>query len=509
MKSLLKAKPAGKFRYITSALVLTATLLLINGCKKNETINTTSPDSDTRGTRTPLTINNNSSFLRGADVGFITEQEAKGRVFFNTTDQQDIFTILKERGINLIRLRVWVNPTSTNQYNSIADVVAKAVRAKNAGMKLLIDFHYSDTWADPTKQNIPAAWSGYSLAAMETAVSNHTTSCLNTLIANSVTPEYVQVGNETDYGMLWPMGQLPGNMAGYATLFKAGYAAVKAVNSSIKVIVHFSRGYDNSNCKSVLNGLIANGASFDVVGVSVYPTSTYATTMNNTKLNLQDLVATYNKEVLVAECGYFQNNPKTARLMVSTLLDDLSSLPNNKGLGVCYWEPQAYDHAAPNRSIFDATSKRPTLGMDGFSLVKNPGFEVDTVAATSPSGWITTGSNPDANYTETNPHTGLFTLTHWKSSAYNVATSQTITGLSNGLYTFQAWVKSPQTMVSNYLFAKDFGGTQINQNISINANWVKVTITNINVTNGQCTIGLNTAGNNAYCSMDDIEFYKQ
>jgi arabinogalactan endo-1,4-beta-galactosidase len=90
-----------------------------------------------------------------------------------------------------------------------------------------------------------------------------------------------------------------------------------------------------------------------------------------------------------------------------------------------------------------------------------------------------------------------------------VATSQTITGLSNGMYTFQAWVVSPQTMVSNYLFVKDYGGAQINQNITVSPGWKKVRIENINVTNGQCTIGLQTAGNAAYCSMDDVEFWKQ
>ena len=503
----------GTVRRSSLTVVLSGFILLANSCKKPESVNKLSENgsSGTGESRNLSTtaINNNYDFLRGADVGFLTEQEDKGRVFFNTTDQQDLFTILKERGINLIRLRVWVNPAAPNYYNGINDVVEKAIRAKNAGMKLLIDFHYSDTWADPNQQTIPAAWINYSLSDMQAAVTDHTTSCLNTLIANGITPEFVQVGNETDYGMLWPMGKLPANAANYAALYKAGYDAVKAVNSSIKVIVHFSRGYDNATCKSVLNGLIANGATFDVIGISVYPTSTYTTTMNNSLLNMQDLVATYNKDILVAECGYLQSNPKITRQMVLTLMDDVSGLPGNHGLGVCYWEPQAYDHAAVNRSTFEAANKRPTVGMDGFSLVKNPGFEVDTAAVTSATSWITTGSNPDANYTEANPHTGSFRLTHWKSSAYNVATSQTITGLTNGLYTFQAWVVSPQTMVSKYLFAKDFGGTQINQNIANTTGWVKISITNINVTNGQCTIGLQTAGNNTYCSIDDIEFFKQ
>jgi arabinogalactan endo-1,4-beta-galactosidase len=483
-------------------------LLSITGCKKNAIPETV--DSNTTGTAKIAAATNTSfSILRGADIGFLTEMEKNSNTFFNTTDQQDLFTILKERNINAIRLRVWVNPAAPNYYNGIKDVVAKAVRAKNAGMQVLIDFHYSDSWADPKQQNKPAAWSGYSLSTLATAVATHTTACLDSLQAYGVTPTMVQVGNETDYGMLWPTGKLPDSMANYATLYKAGYNAVKAFNSNIKVVVHFSRGYDNTNCKYVLNGLLANGANFDVIAMSVYPTVNYSTVMSNSYANMLNLESTYGKPILVAECGYYQSDPKTTRTMIETLLNYVDSIPNNHGLGVYYWEPEAYNHPAVNKSTFDATYKRPTLGMDGFSYVKNPGFEVDTTAVTSASGWVTGGSNPNANYTETNSHKGNFRMTHWKSTAYNVSTYQTITGLTNGLYTFQAWVRSPYTMVTNYLFAKDFGGSQVNLNIPIDPNWKKLQITNINVTNGTCTIGFQTSGNNAYCSFDDVEFFKQ
>lgn len=483
-------------------------LLSITGCKKNAIPETV--DSNTTGTAKIAAATNTSfSILRGADIGFLTEMEKNGNTFFNTTDQQDLFAILKERNINAIRLRVWVNPAAPNYYNGIKDVVAKAVRAKNAGMQVLIDFHYSDSWADPKQQNKPAAWSGYSLSTLATAVATHTTACLDSLQAYGVTPTMVQVGNETDYGMLWPTGKLPDSMANYATLYKAGYNAVKAFNSNIKVVVHFSRGYDNTNCKYVLDGLIANGATFDVIAMSVYPTVNYSTVMSNSYANMLNLESTYGKPILVAECGYYQSDPKTTRTMIETLLNYVDSIPNNHGLGVYYWEPEAYNHPAVNKSTFDATYKRPTPGMDGFSYVKNPGFEVDTTAVTSATGWATGGSNPDANYTETNSHTGTYRLTHWKSTAYNVSTYQTFTGLTNGLYTFQAWVRSPYTMVTNYLFAKDFGGSQVNVNIPIDPNWKKLQITNINVTNGTCTIGFQTSGNNAYCSFDDAEFFKQ
>lgn len=488
--------------------ILLAGALLVSGCSKS--LKDPPPKSTDTGWGTTATLAINSyNLLRGADVGFLTEMENKGRVFFNTTHQQDLFTILKERNINAIRLRVWVNPSGPNYYNGIADVVNKAVRAKNAGMNLMIDFHYSDYWADPKQQNIPAAWAGNTLNQMKTAIEEHTTNCLAALAASGVTPAFVQIGNEVDSGMLWPMGKLPANMSNFAELYKAGYTAVKNFNPAIKVIVHFSKSTNNLNCKNILDGLISNGADFDVIGLSVYPTSNYATVMNSSFANMQDLVNVYDKDLVVAECGYFQWEPRQARTMIETLISNVNSLPGNHGLGVYYWEPESYDHSAPNRSIFHATLKSPTVGMDGFSYIKNPGFELDTTAVTSATGWTTTGSNPDANYTEINPHYGSFRLTHWKSSAYNVATSQTITGLSNGLYTFQAWVVSPAAMVSNYLFAKDYGGAQINQNITVSPGWKKVKIQNIIVTNGQCTIGLQTAGNATYCSMDDVEFWKQ
>jgi arabinogalactan endo-1,4-beta-galactosidase len=210
---------------LTGACLALFLLSLLPACKKNESA--AMDDGKTSGTlKIAAAANTSFSFLRGADVGFLTEMEKNGNTFYNTTDQQDLFTVLKERNINAIRLRVWVNPAAPNYYNGIKDVIAKAIRAKNAGMQVMIDFHYSDSWADPTKQNKPAAWTGYSLSSLAAAVTAHTTACLDSLQAHGITPALVQVGNETDYGMLWPTGKLPDSMANYATLYKAGYNAV-------------------------------------------------------------------------------------------------------------------------------------------------------------------------------------------------------------------------------------------------------------------------------------------
>ena len=494
---------------ITTSVVAT---LLHSSCQKPamESVKN-NVETGLKGSKEPFLSVTDADFVKGADVGHVTRMENEGKVFFNTTDQQDLFTIMKERGINTIRIRVWVNSTGSFVYNSLNDVVAKAVRAKNAGMKVFIVFHYSDTWADPWHQSKPSAWSGYSFNDLKTAVSNHTTTTINALIANGVTPAYVEVGNEVDNGMLWPTGQIPaGNMANFAGLYKAGYDAVKAINPAIKVMVHFSKGFDNDSCKNVLNGLVANGAAFDVIGLSAYPsTGNFSTILTQTNANMQDLVATYNKDIMIAECGYLQSDPVTSRLMISTLLNDFSNLAGGKGIGVCYWEPQYYDRPPVNKSMFNATSKSPTLAIDAFSLVKNPGFEVDNAATQTPVNWTTGGTNPEANYTEATAHSGAYRLTHYKNAAYAVSTSQTITGLPNGTYTFQAWVISPYAMTTNKLFAKDFGAGQIDANITVAAGWQKVRITGINVTNGQCTIGFYTSGNAKYCSFDDVEFYKQ
>ncbi len=133
--------------------------------------------------------------------------------------KKDLFQILKDEGMNSIRLRVWVNPPGN--YNNTADVVTKAIRAKNAVMKIMIDFHYSDAWADPSHQEKPATWSSPDISVLQDSVYNYTLTVLNTLKSNSVIPNRVQVGNETNDGMLWPEGKASTNMANFALLINS------------------------------------------------------------------------------------------------------------------------------------------------------------------------------------------------------------------------------------------------------------------------------------------------
>lgn len=306
-----------------------------------------------------------SLFAKGADIGWLTEMEAAGKKFYNSTGtQQDLILILKNLGMNTIRLRVWVNPV--NGWNNKTDVVAKAIRARNAGMRVMIDFHYSDSWADPGKQFKPAAWTG-GINALKTSLANHTIDVLNALKAANVTPEWVQVGNEVNDGMLWPEGKASTNMNNFAQLVNAGYDAVKSVFADTKVIVHVSNGWNNSLFRWLFDGLKNNGGKFDVIGMSLYPSpSDYNTLVASCFDNMNDMVSRYNKEVMIVEVGMSWDQPVAAKDFLTNLIAKTKAVNNNKGLGVLYWEPQAYGNwQGYTLGAFDNSGK-PTIALDAF-----------------------------------------------------------------------------------------------------------------------------------------------
>lgn len=453
-------------------------------------------------------------FANGADVGWLTQMEASGVKFFNASGtQQDLLQVLQGVGINSIRVRVWVNPSAG--WNNQADVVAKAVRAKNRGHRIMIDFHYSDTWADPGQQAKPAAWASHGISQLRTDVATHTTAVLNALKSAGVTPEWVQVGNETNNGMLWEDGRASTSMSNFANLIASGSDAVKAVFPGAKVIVHISNGFDNGLFRWIFDGLQANGAGakYDVIGMSLYPTTTNWSTLNSQTLtNMNDMVARYGKEVMVVEVGMEVNAAATAKSFITDIINKTKSVAGGKGLGVFYWEPGAYNSWQGYTKGAFGSNGRPTIAMDAFAsganLVTNPGFETGGASQT-PSGWSSAGTAVDADKSEAGGHSGALKLTHWKASAYQVTTFQTKAGLVNGTYTLRAWVMSGGGQTTVRLYAKNFGGTEKNLTLPTTSTWTQISITGINVTNGQCEIGLtSTANANQWANLDDVELLK-
>ncbi|MBX9806952.1 MAG: arabinogalactan endo-1,4-beta-galactosidase, partial [Flavobacteriaceae bacterium] len=285
------------------------------------------------------------SFSKGADVGWLSQMETTGYKFYDTDGTpKDCLQLLKDRGMNTIRLRVWVNPSAskTDGHCSKDETVAMAVRAQNMGMRVMIDFHYSDSWADPAKQTKPAVWATHTFTQLLDDVYNHTFAVLNALKTAGVTPEWVQIGNEIPGGLLWPEGSTS-NWVQLAQLLNKGYDATKAVDTSIKVVVHIDKGNDNARFRWFFDNAATNNVKYDVIGISYYPYwlgSDYTATIANLGTNLKDMATRYGKEVMVVEVGGDCTLVQNTKDMLIAVISAVKSVPNNKGLGVLYWEPE-------------------------------------------------------------------------------------------------------------------------------------------------------------------------
>ncbi|MDF2431873.1 MAG: arabinogalactan endo,4-beta-galactosidase [Mucilaginibacter sp.] len=317
----------------------------------------------TTTTYTPPVVS--ASFAKGADISWVTQMEASGVKFYDKNgNQQDLFLLMKSLGFNSIRLRAWVNPS--DGWSNTADVVAKAIRAKNAGMKIMIDFHYSDSWADPGKQPKPAAWASLDFPTLVTTLHDYTVNVMNALQTKGITPDWVQVGNETNDGMLWEDGRASKNMANFATLIKSGYSAVKSVSSSTKVIVHLSNGFNNATFRWMFDGLKANGAQWDIIGMSLYPSTTNWSTLDSQCLaNINDMVSRYSTPCMIVEVGMDASAASTARDFLTDIITKTNGVAGGNGLGVFYWEPEAYNWQKYGLGAFDNAGK-PTVALDAF-----------------------------------------------------------------------------------------------------------------------------------------------
>lgn len=289
-----------------------------------------------------------TSFTRGADVSWCSEMEGDGMKFYSTRGQEmDIFQLLGSIGLNAVRLRVWVNPELTNYgaWSDKADVVAKAVRAKQAGLDVMIDFHYSDYFADPGKQTKPQAWQGKDMAALKVALAEHTIDVLTALKDAGVEPRWVQVGNETSNGMVWNDGKIDWDgpnylrYKNYVALSNAGYDAVKSVLPDAKVIVHHDKGETDNVW--FYKDFKLYGGKFDMIGVSYYPDyDNWQQTNADAQTNLRKLYNEFHVPVMIAETGYSTYIETRAE---SVMKDLFARMTAEEGCaGILYWEPEVY-----------------------------------------------------------------------------------------------------------------------------------------------------------------------
>ncbi len=349
-------------------------------------------------------------FAKGADIGWVTEYESKGYNFYNAKgEQRECTALMKELGLNAIRIRVWVDPSKHGNWCNTADVVEKAKRAKELGMDVMIDFHYSDWWADPAQQNKPASWVGKNLANLKSAIKDHTVSVLQALKTIGVIPKWVQVGNEIRPGMLWdedvalsgasynvtekdlkdaPASATdkvvyPMNWANLGAFVTTGYDAVKSVFPDAIVIVHLDNGWDSGLFTWFFDELKKNGGKWDMIGMSLYPYwsrdakegySSADAVITDCISNIKALSTKYNCDVMVVETGMecADDNGKLAsnsvlnegKRQLARILKECKENTNGRCKGVFYWEPEC----RPSQYRLGAFTEGgyPTVIMDAF-----------------------------------------------------------------------------------------------------------------------------------------------
>ncbi|KAI0094200.1 arabinogalactan endo-1,4-beta-galactosidase [Irpex rosettiformis] len=290
--------------------------------------------------------------FNGADISSLPLLESQGISYKDNGQTKPFETILSQHGFHVARIRIWTAGTYTQQY-----AINLAKRAKNAGMKILIDLHYSDTWADPGHQAIPSGWPT-DLDGLNTQIYTYTKNLVSAFSSAGVPIDYIQVGNEINDGLLWPTGRISANGAHPASeLLHSAVSGVRAASSSTKTVIHIANGWDSGSVQSFWNEIFVPGAlapaDVDIMGFSFYPFYGTGATLSALQSSMNNIISKYNKDIIVAETNWPESCQSSVALSEksipvsaagqSTWVKDienvLTSLSNGHGLGVVYWEP--------------------------------------------------------------------------------------------------------------------------------------------------------------------------
>lgn len=306
------------------------------------------------------------NFIKGMDVSMVKELENHQAAYYINGQKKDLFEILAENGTNLVRLRLWNHPYSNKGEaygggtNDLLTTVELAKRVVSSGMDFMLDFQYSDFWADPAKQVKPKEWENLQGAELQRAVYEYTKNTLLLMKKEGVLPSIVQVGNEITNGLLWPDGNVE-NLDGMAMLLKAGIQGVKEVASDIKILLHLDFGTDNEMYRKWFSNIALYDLEFDIIGMSYYPY--WNGSIDSLVFNINDISQTFQKDVLVAETaiGYTADSlgcngmifseeleqktgyPATMEgqeQFLKDLYDGVRRVKDHRGIGVLYWEPE-------------------------------------------------------------------------------------------------------------------------------------------------------------------------
>ncbi len=308
-----------------------------------------------------------ATMLLGADVSALERIEQAGGVFRDAGQAGDALAILNAHGSSTFRLRLFVAPNDSEvQVNDLPYTLRMAARAKAAGAKLLLDIHYSDTWADPAHQTTPAAWASLGIDSLERRVESYTDSVVAALRQAGALPDVVQIGNEIDCGMLWPLGRVGGSYdtpAQWTQLARLLNAAIRGVHDAlgpsdtVRIMLHYGQGANAAGTQWFFDNIAAYGVPYDLIGLSYYPF--WHGSMAALRGNLQATALRYGKDIIVAETsypwrsGYWEGmvtdpagmtwaaTPAGQASYLRALIDTVATIAGNHGAGVIWWYPEA------------------------------------------------------------------------------------------------------------------------------------------------------------------------
>lgn len=308
---------------------------------------------------------NDPTFLRGADISMLPELERAGAVYRANGSEGDAIEILRNHGVNAFRVRLFVNPSTDFNKNwgatqNLDPMIALAKRIKHSNAKLILDLHYSDTWADPKQQTKPAAWAALSFDQLEEQLHRYTAETLAQFAAAGAAPDFVQIGNEIAGGFLWPDAKLVRDdhpdadqqWSRFARLLNAGARAARAFDPKIKIILHIHGGGREDLPRWFFTKLESQKVDYDIAAVSFYPT--YADSLPMLRDNLAELAITIDKPLLIAETSYpwkpineskptmtWPTTPAGQHAFLRDLLAIAREVPNNRCIGIIWWYPEA------------------------------------------------------------------------------------------------------------------------------------------------------------------------
>ena len=349
-----------------SKIFLSATLafglVALQGCTEDSPV--TNPPVD----NPPIEIER-GTFAKGADVSWVTQLEAKGYTWQNEEGTtKELLSLLRDDcGVNAVRLRVWVNPENdptVEGWCNIDDFMVKARRANALGLRIMVDFHFSDTWADPGRQDIPSAWADLDLNGVLAAMSEHVNAVMTALKREGIEPEWVQIGNETRTGMMWPLGSIDA-ADNFTQMVNAGYDAVKSVFPSALVVVHCDCGDQQGLYDRLFGKLKDEGAHYDIIGMSLYPEShNWEQVVGDCVANINHCQQTFGKPVMVCEIGISYEESEIADKMMRKLYEDSKDYNLR---GIFWWEPEAPPAEGYNKGCFN--NGKPTAALDLFKEI--------------------------------------------------------------------------------------------------------------------------------------------